>query len=309
MSGKEVKKKEVKSGDVKKKQKQDDGRKPKRIGVTRRRVDRVLNLNKGIEKRRTKKVAEKKDGKTEVKKKKSPRWKAVKGVRTALKPLISGVAPSEKLTAQEEETRKKKIAARNAKKKEKKQHLKPVNEKFDIEVPLPKKKQKHELHPHKALRSSLKPGTILITLKGRHLGRRVIFLKRLESGALLCAGPKQINKAPLHRLNPRFVIATSTQIDISSVKLDHLKESEIFTRYIKKKKKATKKEKEATFFKKPRIPKKRGHRNLSKEVILGATKAIDKQILPLVEKVPFLRKYLRARFSLRRGQFPHELNF
>lgn len=151
------------------------------------------------------------------------------------------------------------------------------------------------------LRKSLTPGTVLINLAGRFRGKRVVMLKALASGMLLVTGPYKINGVPLRRVNPAYVVATSTKLDLSKVTVD----AKFTDSYFAKAEKAdAKKSEEAFFAQDAAAPKK----ELSAER-KADQKAVDAQLMPLVAKTPLLKHYLNARFSLKKGQAPHKLQF
>jgi len=169
----------------------------------------------------------------------------------------------------------------------------------DVRTP---KKVRKTVRPAK-LRSSLHPGTILILLAGRFRGKRVVLVNNLGQGVLLVTGPFKLNGVPLRRVNARYVIATSTKIDLKEVDKSTVKKisgEEYFARDPSEKKKG-----EEAFFKQGEKP--------EKKQIAGTRvedqKTVDKTILAAVKKVPFLEAYLGSSFSLRKGDKPHEMVF
>jgi len=129
------------------------------------------------------------------------------------------------------------------------------------------------------------PGTVLILLAGRFRGKRVILLKALPSGLMLITGPYKVNGVPLRRVNPRYVIATGTKVDVSAVNIPEQVKDEFFQKSKKKEKKELPAE--------------------VKEI----QQAVDEPMIAEVKKVPHMLDYLRSRFSLHQGQFPHLLKF
>jgi len=116
-------------------------------------------------------------------------------------------------------------------------------------------------------------------------------------------GPYNVNGVPLKRVNPTYVIATSTKVDLSGFELSGDLNDAFFHRPTKQK---APKEPEQRFEKQEQEKAKVRELDPNR---LNLQKVVDDQLLKVVEKTPLLKNYLKAKFTLSRGQYPHLLKF
>merc|ERR1711990_1272531 len=147
------------------------------------------------------------------------------------------------------------------------------------------------------LKASLVPGAVVILLAGRFKGKRAVFLKQLDSGLCLITGPYQVNGIPLRRVPQSYVIGTSTVVDVSGVDSSSVDDS-----MFKKPKSAKKKSEDGPFAAKE-----------DKAPLCDEAKAlqakVDASLVKAIESEDLLKGYLRSKFSLSHGQYPHEMSF
>jgi large subunit ribosomal protein L6e len=154
------------------------------------------------------------------------------------------------------------------------------------------------------LRPSLVPGTVLILLSGRFAGKRVVFLKQLASGCLLVTGPFKLNGVPLRRVQASYVIATSTHVDVSKVDTTKVTDDIFKAKKVVKQQKKKGEPRTSDLFVKTEKSKK-----VLPEEFKQLQIAVDTPVLAAVSATEHLEGYLRSLFSLKKGQFPHELKF
>merc|ERR1711991_1004572 len=142
-------------------------------------------------------------------------------------------------------------------------------------------------------------------------GKRVVMLKQLpHNGPIVVTGPFKINGVPLRRVNPAYVIATKTKVDISAVDTSKVT-NETFKRPA-----AAKREKgEKEFFDgKKKAGKASTGKNAGKVSAerLALQKSVDTAVVAALKKDKLGKEkagYLRSVFTLKPGDKPHRMAF
>ena len=143
----------------------------------------------------------------------------------------------------------------------------------------------------------LTPGQIVIILSGRFRGRRVVYLKKLESNLLLVTGPYKYNGVPLKRVNAAYVLPTNTKLNINAEIAKNINDK-FFDRV------DIERTKEEDFFEDKE--KKKGRISEDKKKLQTE---VDTEVKKAVDGVPMMKEYLRNRFALKNGDKPHLMNF
>jgi len=193
------------------------------------------------------------------------------------------------------------------------------------------------------IRPSIVPGRVAIILTGKYIGRRVVVLKNLQSGLTVVGGVSSLNRVPLKRISPSYLIATSLKIDLAAANAtkilednkEHINDA-LFAREFKRVQRAAptaaerkaRSEKRATdgprkqsvvlvtprkstevpskLARREPVDRKQSAKYLQRTAI---EKALDTALVSEVDKTPYLRDYFRGRFELTAGQYPHNLKF
>ena len=158
-------------------------------------------------------------------------------------------------------------------------------------------KRKCKIPKKTHISAELTPGQVVIILSGRFRGRRVVYLKKLESGLLLVTGPYKYNGVPLKRVNASYVLPTNTKLEIDAKVGESIKDD-----FFKKVDLDIKKEEDF-------IPKEDAKRARVTEERKKVQNDIDTKVKGAVDKVPMMKEYLRNRFALKSGDKPHLMKF
>ena len=129
-------------------------------------------------------------------------------------------------------------------------------------------------------------------------------MKNLASDNLLVTGPYAINGVPLRRVNPAYVISTSTKVSLDGV------QANVDDAFFKKARRYTKNElKNASEIRQKKVEEGKQAEAKWRNDLKGVQKQVDAKLIENVKKVENLKGYLGTRFSLSNNTRPHELKF
>jgi len=159
------------------------------------------------------------------------------------------------------------------------------------------------------------PGTVAILLAGKYRGRHAVVLKQLENnGPLVISGPYKYNGIPIRRVNPRYVIATSTKVNLSGVDaklLEKIDDAKLFARAAR-----AKGSKSAGGFlgtsKEARVKAKAAGKKKIPDERVALQKQVDAGVIASIKKdanAKLLPGYLRSVFTVKPGDTPHRMKF
>jgi len=228
-------------------------------------------------------------------------WKRLTGRFHKFTKATKAGKPAKKITKKQP-----KVQAFNDKKKESRTIATKGRRMYPAEVAPRHLPTTHTLRPAK-VRASITPGTVAILLVGRYKGQRAVVLKVLPSGLVLVSGPYKINGVPLRRVNPAYLIATSTRVDLAGVTVPaHIDDN--YFRAARQQTQTDKSEKKTEKTVVVAADKKKVKKQIDSKRIADQ-KSVDTALLTNIKKVPQLADYISSRFTLRNGEYPHAMKF
>ena len=112
-------------------------------------------------------------------------------------------------------------------------------------------------------------------------------------------GPYTVNGVPLRRVNQKYVIATSTKVEVAGVDVSKVTDATFKRNLSAEKKAATATDLDASVAKATTVSQER----------LALQKSVDAALEKNVAKVDMLKDYLKARFTLSNNDKPHMMKW
>ena len=120
----------------------------------------------------------------------------------------------------------------------------------------------------------------------------------------MVTGPHCINGVPLKRVNPAYVIKTSTKVDVSGVTAN------VDDSYFKRQSRFTKNQlKHASEATNKKVETAKANDEQWRKSAKELQKQVDSKLIENIKKVEHLKGYLGTRFSIYSNTRPHELVF